>query len=387
MISIVVPAYNERGNMKALVERAGNALAASGEPYELIIVDDNSTDGTADEVRRLQDDRPWLRLVLRTDEHELSTAVMAGWDVARGDVLGCMDVNLRHPPEVLTKLVGTMRAFGADIVVASRHARGGGVGAWSLTERLACWTATLLATLAVPGILGAVRDPMSGFFLLHRDVIQRVPLKPRGYKLLLEVLARGNYKSVREIAYVFGGRADGGTKTWSYLIRDYITHLCRIPVETWEARRAAKFIAVGFSGGLVNLFFYRLLTATLGWPVWQAATSSAGIGVLNNFVWNERFTFAEVRKDSPRATSHRFLVFTLVSVVGLIMNAALVELLVAVLHWPWQPGVVAAIAVAGVWNFFANANVTWGSGRVRKRATDRVVLEEDASKRESPVGE
>src|ERR1700732_874712 len=100
MISIIVPAYNERGNIEPLVERAGGALAASGESYELIIVDDNSPDGTADVVRGLQASRPWLRLVVRTEDRGLSSAVIAGWDAANGDILGCMDADLQHPPEV-----------------------------------------------------------------------------------------------------------------------------------------------------------------------------------------------------------------------------------------------------------------------------------------------
>lgn len=109
MISIVVPAYNERGNMEPLVERAGRALAVSDEPYELITVDDNSPDGTAEAVRGLQASRPWLRLVVRTNDRGLSSAVIAGWDTSRGDVLGCMDVDLQHPPEVLSKLAGCGR--------------------------------------------------------------------------------------------------------------------------------------------------------------------------------------------------------------------------------------------------------------------------------------
>src|ERR1700733_6662202 len=103
MISLVVPTDNERGNIAALVERTGEALGSTREPFELIIVDDNSPDGTADAVRALQSIRPWLRLLVRTKARGLSTAVMAGWDIAHGDVLGCMDADLQHPPEVLSK--------------------------------------------------------------------------------------------------------------------------------------------------------------------------------------------------------------------------------------------------------------------------------------------
>jgi dolichol-phosphate mannosyltransferase len=361
MISIIVPAYNERGNIEPLVERAGEALAASGEPYELIIVDDNSPDGTAEVVRGLQASRPWLRLVVRTKDRGLSSAVIAGWDVSCGDVLGCMDADLQHPPEVLSKLIHVLRTSGADVVVASRHVSGGGVSDWSLARRIVSWTATLLATLAVPGTLGEVRDPMSGFFLLRRDVIRRAPLKPRGYKILLEVLAKGDYRGVKEVPFVFQERIEGGSKIGSSVIWDYVVHLFRIFLETGEAARAVRFIAVGLSGGIVNLFFYRVLVAVPAWTVWEAATGAAAIAIVNNFIWNERFTFSEAREASPGVgpTVHRLLIFTLISLGGLILNIGVVELLVAILRLPWVLGIVAGIAVAGAWNFFANANSTW----------------------------
>lgn len=388
MISIVVPAYNERGNMESLVERAGKALAACGEPYEFIIVDDNSPDGTAEAVRGLQASRPWLRLVVRTKERGLSSAVIAGWDVSRGDVLGCMDADLQHPPEVLSKLIHALRTCGADVVVASRHVRGGGVSDWSLARRLVSWTATLLATLAVPGTLGEVRDPMSGFFLLRRDVIGKARLEPRGYKILLEVLAKGDYSSVREVPFVFQERIEGGSKIGSSVIWDYIAHLFRIFLETGEAARAAKFISVGLSGGVVNLLFYRLLVAAPGWRVWEAATGAAALAIINNFIWNERFTFPETRKASPgiRPLARRLLKFTLICWVGLILNVGLVELLVAALHGPWILGVTTGIVAAGAWNFFGNANITW-TGERRKTAAAGGMLDAPASSHKPAVGE
>lgn len=368
MISVVVPTYNEAGNIQKLVERAGASLALSGEPYELIIVDDNSSDGTGDRVRSLQADRPWLRLIVRTEDRGLSTAVMAGWQAAQGDVLGCMDADLQHPPEVLAKLIGTLRTSGADVVVASRHVTGGGVSEWSLTRRFVSWTASLLATLAVPGVLREVRDPMSGFFLLRRDVIREATLRPRGYKILLEVLAKGTYTRVSEVPYIFEERVEGGSKIGHAVMWDYLVHLVRISIETGEAKRAAKFMAVGLSGGVVNLFFYRLFMAAPGFRVWEAATVAAALAIVNNFIWNERFTFPETRRVSPgaAAVARRFLTFTLVCVAGLLLNVGVVELLVDILRVPWVPGVVAGTAVAGAWNFFTNANLTWNGAPKRE---------------------
>jgi dolichol-phosphate mannosyltransferase len=367
MISVVVPTYKESGNIKALVERAGKALATTGEPFELIIADDNSPDGTADIVRSLQADRPWLRLLVRTTDRGLSNAVIAGWEIARGDVLGCMDADLQHPPEVLTRFVETLRASSADIVVGSRHVQGGGVSDWSFVRRFISWAATFMATLVLPGTLGEVRDPMSGFFLVRGQVIQGAALKARGYKILLEVLAKGHYSQVKEVPFIFEERVEGGSKIGASIMWDYLVHLGRISVETGEAARIAKFALVGLSGSFVNLLLYRWLAAHLGWSVWLAATVSAAVAIINNFAWNEKFTFPETQQVFPGAgpLARRFALFTVISLAGLVLNVGVVELLVAILHFPWLIGVASGIAVAGGWNFFSNSNWTWRPQRTK----------------------
>lgn len=227
-ISLVVPTYTERENMAELVERTGTSLAACCGNYELVIVDDNSPDGTADEVRRLQGNRPWLKLVVRENERDLSTAVVAGWRVARGDILGCMDGDLQHPPELVPRLAERLQRTGADIVVASRNISGGGVSDWRLKRRIVSWTATTTAAIVLPRTVRKVRDPMSGFFLVRRSVVDRVALNPTGYKILLEVLAKGDYKQVEEVPFIFEERTRGGSKIGVSVVMKYLAHLLRI---------------------------------------------------------------------------------------------------------------------------------------------------------------
>jgi dolichol-phosphate mannosyltransferase len=228
LISLVVPTYNERENIAALVSRTGAALAATGQPYELIIVDDSSPDGTAKEVRGLQADRPWLRLIVRGDEKDLSTAVLAGWKAAQGDLLGCMDGDLQHPPEHLARLMESLCREGAQIAIASRYVAQGGVSDWKFRRRIISWTATLIAALLLPDKIRRVRDPMSGFFVLRRSVIEGVTLKPLGYKILLEVLARGRYARVMEVPYTFEERPRGGSKMGRKQVWQFFVHLLRI---------------------------------------------------------------------------------------------------------------------------------------------------------------
>ena len=228
MLSLIVPTYNERQNIEPLVARTGKTLAATGEPFELIIVDDNSPDGTAGEVRRLQPERPWLKLLVRENERDLSTAVLAGWKMAQGEILGAMDGDLQHPPEILLKLMEAMRQARGEIVVASRNVEHGSVSDWKFRRRIISWTATLLAVVLLPAKIRRVKDPMSGFFLLRRTVVEGRALKPMGYKILLEVLARGKYEKAVEVPYVFEERARGGSKISLVQVWRYLVHLMRI---------------------------------------------------------------------------------------------------------------------------------------------------------------
>jgi dolichol-phosphate mannosyltransferase len=358
MISLVVPAYNERQNIPELVDRAGRALMACSPEYELVIVDDNSPDGTADEVRRLQEGRPWLKLLVRTNEKDLSTAVTAGWNLAKGDVLGCMDGDLQHPPEILPALYGRLQKTGSDIVVGSRHIAGGGVSDWSWHRRFVSWSATLMATVILPGTLGQVRDPMSGFFLLRRGVLDGAGLRPLGYKILLEVLARGNYSKITEVPFIFDERSHGSSKMNASIMRKYIRHLLRISVDTGEAMRMVKFALVGLSGVAVNYFVYRELAATLKWTWLPADLCGIGAAIVSNFIWNELFTFWETRRAEPGLTKtlRRFALFVVFSAVGAAINLALSQV----------AGVVTGISVAAVWNFLLSSNVIWQAWWNRK---------------------
>ena len=248
MISLIVPTYNEQENIRELVEQTGKALAASShDDFELIIVDDNSPDGTADEVRSLQRSRPWLKLVVRENERDLSTAVLAGWHIARGEILGCMDGDLQHPPEHLPKLLDRLCTADVDIVIASRYIEQGGVSDWKFHRQMVSTIATVLAKLLLPNKVRRVLDPMSGFFMLKRTVIQGVILKPRGYKILLEVLGRGIYHRVEEVPYTFLERARGGSKIGLYQIYLYLVHLFRLSYETGECWHVFKSIVIGLT--------------------------------------------------------------------------------------------------------------------------------------------
>lgn len=365
MISLVVPTYNERANIAQLVERTGAALALCGEDFELIIVDDGSPDGTGDEVRRLSaEGRPWLRLLVRRYERDLSTAVVAGWRIARGDVLGCMDADLQHPPELLPRMLAELRGSNADVVVGSRHVAGGGVSQWSLWRRFVSWTATLMAAGILPGTLGKASDPMSGFFLLRTQVIGKTALNPIGYKILLEVLARGDYTRVVEVPYVFEERAVGGSKMSARTAVQYLAHLIRISMDSGEAARLARYALVGTSGAVINIAMtLGVFLSRLEWPLPAAALGGAGIAMGNNFFWNEMFTFHDAHRAQPGVAQllARFFKFCAFSFTGVVISLAAIGGLHYGLDFDFGWSIVFGVLVGGLWNFLMNSNVTWAA--------------------------
>ena len=213
--SLIVPTYNESKNLARLVEILTQLLNNYfQENYELIIVDDDSPDLTWQVGLDLMSSYPQLRVMRRQGEKGLSTAVIRGWQASEGEILGVIDGDLQHPPETLIKMLDEM-VNGADLVVASRHVEGGGVSDWGFIRRFLSRGAQMLGLLILPNVIGRVSDPMSGYFMVRRSAIANCPMNPLGYKILIEVLGRGNIGSVAEVGYVFQERQEGESKvTW-----------------------------------------------------------------------------------------------------------------------------------------------------------------------------
>jgi dolichol-phosphate mannosyltransferase len=206
MVSMVVPTYNERERLEHFVRTLAGVLQGAGLASEIIIVDDNSPDGTGDVAEGLARELP-VRVVHRSGKLGLGSAVMAGFAVAAGDVLGVMDADISHPPERVPALIAALAQTGADVVIGSRYIPGGGTRNWPLSRRIMSRVACLVARLVTP-----VHDAASGFFVLRRPVIEGVTIRAAGFKICLELLVRGDVRSVVEVPYVFSDRAAGQSK-------------------------------------------------------------------------------------------------------------------------------------------------------------------------------
>ena len=225
---------HEVQNLPRLIPRLTSVLEREGVPFEIIVVDDDSPDGTwalAGEMA-LTDRR--LHVIRRRGERGLATAVVAGWKAAQGEILGVMDADLQYPPEGLPALLTAMGADAAvDVVVASRYAPGAEMGPWSPRREIVSRAAIRLAKLALPRALGQLRDPNAGYFLIRRRVVEDVDLRPVGFKILIEVLARGRWQRVEELPHAYQGRQEGKSKLGYRQTVQFLSHLARL---TWETR-------------------------------------------------------------------------------------------------------------------------------------------------------
>jgi dolichol-phosphate mannosyltransferase len=224
-VSIVVPTYREVENLPYLVERIEQLLAQNEIALEVLIIDDDSRDGTVEQVKAL--DRDWIHLTVRTDERGLSSAVVHGLGLARNEIVIVMDADLSHPPETIPKMIAALED-GAEFAVGSRYVAGGSTDAsWGLFRWINSKVATLLARP-----LTKLRDPMTGFLAARRASIEpalrRDDLNPIGYKIALELIVKCGFRRVAEIPIHFADRRHGRSKlTLGEQLR-YLQHLRRL---------------------------------------------------------------------------------------------------------------------------------------------------------------
>ncbi len=203
-ISIITPTYNESKNIEKLVYLIHKAL--QDKDYELIIVDDNSPDGTGSIAESLSQ-KFNIKVLHREGKRGLSSAVIEGFKEAEGNLFCVIDADLSHPPEKIIELWSHLEIKNADMVIGSRLIKGGGTEDWPTGRKFTSYIGALLASP-----LTKIKDPMSGFFIFKKGIIQKSNLIPRGYKILLEILVKGKYEKVIEYPFIFRNRTAGSSK-------------------------------------------------------------------------------------------------------------------------------------------------------------------------------
>lgn len=202
-ISVIIPTYNERGNIERLIPQVAEILQNYN--YEMVVVDDSSPDGTAEAARELAE-KYNVRVLVRQEKSGLSSAVVEGFNASLGDIVGVMDADMQHPPGYIIDFLQAI-SDGCDIAVGCRYMEGGKTEGWSMFRLLVSRVAIMLTAP-----LTDVKDPLSGYFFFKRKVIENVSFNPTGFKILLEILVKGFYNNVKEIPYSFKPRKEGQSK-------------------------------------------------------------------------------------------------------------------------------------------------------------------------------
>ena len=305
LVSIVVPTYQESENIYDLVVRIANALAPREIPYEVVVVDDNSQDGTEEVVEELQSYDYPVRLIVRDDQRGLSSAVIRGFDESQGEILICMDADLSHPPEKLPELISTLSDPSVDFVIGSRYVEGGSTAVeWGFFRWLNSKVATLLARPFTN-----LADPMAGFFAVRRRTYNScADLCPIGYKIGLEILVKAGCENPKEIPIDFAERHRGESKLNFREQLLYLKHLRRLANFKYRTRtQLLQFGVVGVLGLFVDLTLYATFLSN-GIQMFTARAAAIWIAMSINFVLNRRFTFAYARSQKWLPAYGRYLV-------------------------------------------------------------------------------
>ncbi|MDE2229239.1 MAG: glycosyltransferase family 2 protein [Alphaproteobacteria bacterium] len=361
-LTVVIPTLNERENVAPLLERLDLALA--GTRWEVIFVDDDSTDGTPDLVRAIGRTDPRVRCLHRIGRRGLSTACIEGVLASASPFVAVMDADLQHDEALLPGMLNTLRHEPCDIVVGSRYVDGGGIGDWDKTRAGMSGLATRLSRLICKT---EIADPMSGFFMLRRDVFESTvrDLSGQGFKILLDLLASlPAPPRLKELPYQFRARRYGESKldtmvAWEFgmLLADKLVgHI--VPV------RFALFALIGVIGVAVDLVvLWAALAAGAGFVAAQAVATV--VAMTSNFFLNNVFTYRDQRLTGWRLWRGLFSFYVICS-LGAVANVGFAAFVFGGdAHWlgglagiPWLAS-LAGVVVGSVWNYAVSSVFTW----------------------------
>lgn len=360
-LTIVIPTFKEVENLPHLIDRIAEVRHAQGLSIDLLIMDDDSRDGSVELVAARPED--WVKIVVRKSDRSLSAAVLDGLDRARGDVLVCMDADLSHPPAAIPQMLAKLQA-GADFVIGSRYVAGGSTSDdWGFVRWLNSRVATLLARP-----LTAAKDPMAGFFALRRSTFEAGrDFNPVGYKIGLELMVRCGCERVVEIPIHFEDRRFGRSKLTMKQQILYLQHLRRLYIVKYGAwSQLMQFLVIGALGTGVNVAALTVLIAE-GMRPRGAVACAILLAMCFNFVLNRRFSFSFARQT---AWLRQFVGFVTASSIGALINYATTLFILAhVVDVRPQVAALAGIAVGTAFNFLASRYLVFRASHIRPTAT------------------
>ncbi len=369
-ISIVIPTYNESRNIVRILDSLNISIPRDLDA-EVIVVDDNSPDGTSntvEEYAKRQDKGLDIQVIKRTNKRGLSSAIVKGIEHAKGDAVVVMDSDLSHPTQTIPKMIEELHKSDCDIVVASRYIKGGSISGWPFKRKLISKGATKIAQ---HGLGIKIKDPMSGFFAFKRNIVNNIKFDAIGYKILLEILVKAKNAKVKEIPYNFIDRTSGSSKMSISVGVDYLKSVWKLyrygkSVGESEKRtsvrffsKAGRFYTVGASGLFVNYLVSFLFGSELA-NLWYLYATMIGIvfSMSSNFILNKIWTF-EDRNFAAKRTLQQYVMFLGFSGIGAVFQLFVVYVLVETRHMNYSLALFIAVAIASVGNFLLNKKWTF----------------------------
>lgn len=354
-IAVIVPTYNEAENVVPFLERARESWQQLH--WEVIFVDDDSPDGTADLVRQIAQVDPRVRVVQRLGRHGLSSACVEGMMATSAPVVAVMDADLQHDEKILPEMYRRLIEEDLELVVATRNAAGGNKDEFGAGRTMLSDLGSRLSRIALKTTL---TDPMSGYFMLRRSLLDEVmrDLASVGFKILVDIVASaGRPLRVAEVPYVFGTRSHGESKLNLNIGLEYLHLLIDKLTRGWIPARFIMFVLVGGSGVAVHLSVLGLLYRTAGARFAVAQTIATVVAMTWNFFLNNAITFYDKQLHGWSAVRGLLLFYAACS-LGAISNIFIAQRVLA-MPAPWMIAGVAGILVSSVWNYTVNYYFTW----------------------------
>lgn len=363
-VAVIVPTFNERDNVTELIARVERALRDIS--WEMIFVDDDSPDGTSDEVKRIGASDNRIRCITRIGRRGLSSACIEGMLASAAPVFVVMDGDLQHDESRIPAMLNALRAEGVQLVIASRYTAGGAIGEWDRTRAFLSRIATRLSRVVCRQ---PISDPMSGFFMITAEALDGCVrrLSGKGFKILLDIVASSPaVLRVAEVPYTFRERLHGESKVDSLVMWDFGMLLAEKTIGRYIPVRFFAFTLVGGGGVLVHMAVLAALrNAQVGFSNAQAVATV--VAMIFNFWLNNLLTYRDRRLRGTRWVTG-LLSFMAACGLGAVANVGIASYLFAS-HTQWVVAALAGIAVGAVWNYAITQLYTWGQPRSRRVPT------------------
>ena len=369
MISIIAPAYNERENIKPLVEALSEAM--QGQEWELIVVDDDSPDGTAEAALAAARQGFPVRCIRRVGRRGLASAVVEGALASSAQIIAVIDADMQHDETIVPKMLELLQTSDTDVVIGSRHLAGGGLGEWS-SERVKM---SNFATWCAKFVIGSnVTDPMSGFFALRRDVFHACvyDLSQQGYKILLDILTSSPRPlKVAELPYVFRTRSHGESKLDVMVLAEFLFLLIE---KITRGLIPPKFVLFSLVGTIGLGFHLAVLESmrTAGFTFLPSQTIATLAAMTLNYIINNSFTYRSQRLKGVRFLIGYFI-FCAVCTIGGLANLGVANLVLNG-SGSWPLAGIAGALMSAVFNFGASTQLVWSQRRRPRKPIVRAQL-------------